>query len=40
MPDALQAATAIQSGATAFITNDANFTRVGEFETAVLERFL
>jgi predicted nucleic acid-binding protein len=37
-PDALQAATAIQSSATAMITNDPAFERVKEFETLVLER--
>jgi predicted nucleic acid-binding protein len=39
-PDALQAATAILAQATGFITNDPNFLRVVEFETAVLDRFL
>ena len=37
-PDALQAATAIQSGATGFVTNDFAFERVAEFETLVLDR--
>ena len=37
-PDALQAATAIRRGATAFLTNDAGLVRVSEVEVAVLER--
>jgi AbrB family looped-hinge helix DNA binding protein len=37
-PDALQAATAVHVGATAFITNDAIFERVEGFEVLVLER--
>ena len=36
-PDALQAATAIRRGATAFLTNDAGLARVSEVEVAVLE---
>jgi predicted nucleic acid-binding protein len=39
-PDALQAATALQSGATALVTNDPVFARLGGFETAVLDRFV
>jgi len=39
-PDALQAATAIQSQATGFLTNDPIFNRVKELRTAVLDRFL
>jgi predicted nucleic acid-binding protein len=39
-PDALQAATAFLSGATAFITNDATFERVQQFETLMLDRLL
>lgn len=39
-PDALQAATAVRSGATGLVTNDAVFERVTEFETLVLERLL
>lgn len=37
-PDALQAACAIEAGATALITNDTAFERVKAFETMVLER--
>jgi len=37
-PDALQAATAAQSGASGMITNDPAFDRVAGFETLVLER--
>jgi predicted nucleic acid-binding protein len=37
-PDALQAATAVCSRATAFITNDPVFDRVKEFETLVLDQ--
>lgn len=36
-PDALQAATAVQSHATGLVTNDAIFERVQEFETMVLD---
>ncbi len=36
-PDALQAATAVQAGATGLITNDSVFKRVKEFETLLLE---
>ena len=39
-PDALQAATALRFGATAFISDDPVFARVGGFESAVLDRFL
>jgi predicted nucleic acid-binding protein len=39
-PDALQAATALHSKATALITNDAAFERVREFETITLNAFL
>ena len=39
-PDALQAATAAHAQATALITNDPAFARVGEFEVVVLEQFL
>jgi len=39
-PDALQAATALRAKATGLITNDPIFARVGELETAILDRFL
>lgn len=39
-PDALQAATAMDSGASGFITNDPVFKRVEQFETAVLDDLL
>lgn len=39
-PDALQAATAVHSGATGLITNDSVFERVENIETLVLERHL
>jgi predicted nucleic acid-binding protein len=39
-PDAIQAATALRSGATGFVTNDPAFLRVEGIETAVLDRFL
>lgn len=39
-PDALQAATAIQSGATALMTNDSTLERVHGIETLVLDRIL
>jgi predicted nucleic acid-binding protein len=39
-PDAIQAATAIHSRATAFITNDPIFTRVPAFKTLVLDRLI
>jgi len=38
-PDAIVAATAIRSGATALVTNDPVFDRVAEFETLLLERY-
>jgi predicted nucleic acid-binding protein len=39
-PDALQAATAIRSGATGLVTNDASFERIPAFETLILDRLL
>jgi predicted nucleic acid-binding protein len=39
-PDAMQAATALRAQATGLITNDPIFARVGELETAILDRFL
>jgi predicted nucleic acid-binding protein len=39
-PDALHAATAIDAGATGFITNDAGYGRVQEFETLQFEKLL
>jgi predicted nucleic acid-binding protein len=39
-PDALQAATAVQSHATGLVTNDAIFERVEAFETMVLDGLL
>jgi predicted nucleic acid-binding protein len=39
-PDAIQAATAVQSGATGFISNDPVFLRVKAFETLVLDDLL
>lgn len=39
-PDAIQAATAVQSGATGFISNDPVFQRVEAFETLVLDDLL
>jgi hypothetical protein len=36
-PDALEAATAVQSQATGFVTNDSAFERGELFETLVLE---
>ena len=39
-PDALQAATAIRTKATALITNDAVFGRVKGFQTLVLDKLL
>jgi predicted nucleic acid-binding protein len=39
-PDALQAATAIQTQATGLVTNDDVFERVTEFETLVLAKML
>jgi predicted nucleic acid-binding protein len=40
IPDALHAATAIQSGATGLVTNDAIFERVPQFETLLLDSLL
>jgi len=40
LPDAIHAATAALSGATALITNDSIFARISEFETLVLDRIL
>jgi predicted nucleic acid-binding protein len=37
-PDAVEAATAIHTGASGFITNDAVFERVEDFDTFVLDR--
>jgi predicted nucleic acid-binding protein len=37
-PDALQAATAVQTRASGLITNDPAFERVESFETLVLDR--
>jgi predicted nucleic acid-binding protein len=39
-PDSLQAATAIRSQATGFVTNDSVFERLKEFETLMLDRVL
>ena len=39
-PDAIQVATALQHGATAFITNDRIFERVKEIEVLLLDKFL
>jgi predicted nucleic acid-binding protein len=39
-PDALQAATAIHSTATAFLTNDPVFRRIKSFEACVLDDFV
>jgi predicted nucleic acid-binding protein len=39
-PDAIQASTALRSGATGLVTNDPTFARVERFETAVLDRYL
>ena len=39
-PDALQAATALHSKATALVTNDAAFERMRELETIALDAFL
>ena len=39
-PDALQAATAIHSGATLFITNDRVFRRIRDFESLILDDLL
>jgi predicted nucleic acid-binding protein len=39
-PDAIQAATALESGATLLVTNDTAFRRVGDLEVAVLDDLL
>lgn len=39
-PDALQAATAIHSNATAFLTNDPVFRRIKSFEALILDDFV
>ena len=39
-PDALQAATALSSGATGFISNDPVFKRLGNLEIVILDDFL
>jgi predicted nucleic acid-binding protein len=39
-PDALQAATAIRSGATGLVTNDASFEKIQGFETLLLDNLL
>ena len=39
-PDALQAATAIETQATGMLTNDSVFERLGEFETLVIEQLI
>ena len=39
-PDALQAATAIEAGVTAMLTNDAVFKRVPDFDVLVLDDYL
>lgn len=39
-PDALQAATAVHSNATAFLTNDPVFRRINTFETLILDDFV
>jgi predicted nucleic acid-binding protein len=39
-PDAIQAATAIFSGATALVTNDASFERIPAFKTLLLDYLL
>ena len=39
-PDALQAATAIRSGATLLVTNDTSFERIPGLETLILDRLL
>ena len=39
-PDALQAATALRSEATGFLSNDPVFARIDGFKTAVLDHFL
>jgi predicted nucleic acid-binding protein len=39
-PDALQAATAVHSNATAFLTNDPVFRRIKSFEACILDDFV
>jgi predicted nucleic acid-binding protein len=39
-PDAIQAATAIHAQASAFLTNDPIFTRIPDFDTFLLDRFI
>lgn len=39
-PDALQAATAVDSGASGFVTNDPIFKRIDHIETAILDELL
>ncbi|MBI5283257.1 MAG: PIN domain-containing protein [Candidatus Solibacter usitatus] len=39
-PDALQAATAIRSGATGIVSNDAAFARLGSVAAILLDAFL
>lgn len=39
-PDAIQAATALSAGATAFVSNDVVFRRVSDFETLILDDLL
>jgi predicted nucleic acid-binding protein len=39
-PDALQAATAIRTHATGFVTNDSAFARIEELDTVVLDELL
>lgn len=39
-PDSIQAASAIHSGATGFICNDAAFKRIKEFECLILDDFI
>jgi predicted nucleic acid-binding protein len=39
-PDALHAATAIDAGVTGFVTNDAEYGRVQEFQTLQFEKLL
>ncbi len=40
MPDALQAATTLSSGATGFVSNDPVFRRLENLEVAILDDFL
>ena len=40
VPDALQIAAAIESGATAFVTNDERLTRVQELDVLLLEHYV